>query len=76
MYVMNARTMAMTEYSISALDVVEHEGKVWFVAADKTHPTRLLPCQLPKRRLCAQQKNYPKCKPEKQPTQAGNLNGN
>lgn len=31
--VLNAQTLAVTEYSLSALDVVEHEGEVWFVTA-------------------------------------------
>jgi hypothetical protein len=31
--VVNANTLAVTEYSISALDVVEHDGEVYFVGA-------------------------------------------
>lgn len=34
MYVMNVNTLAVTEYSLSALDVLEHQGEVYFVQAD------------------------------------------
>lgn len=33
--VINANTLAVSEYSLTALDVVEHEGEVWFVEIDK-----------------------------------------
>jgi hypothetical protein len=32
-WVLNANTLAASQYSLSALDVVEHEGEVWFVTA-------------------------------------------
>lgn len=32
-YVINANTLAVTEYSLSPLDVVEHDGDVYFVTA-------------------------------------------
>jgi hypothetical protein len=31
MYVINANTLAVTEYSLATLDVVEHDSEVWFV---------------------------------------------
>ena len=33
MMVLNANTLAVTEYSLAPLDVVEHEGEVYFVTA-------------------------------------------
>lgn len=30
----NASTLAVTEYSVAAIDVLEHDGEVWFVTAD------------------------------------------
>ena len=33
MMVLNANTLAVTEYSLTPLDVVEHEGEVYFVTA-------------------------------------------
>jgi hypothetical protein len=33
MYAMNAQTLAVSEYSLVPLDVVEREGEVWFVTA-------------------------------------------
>jgi hypothetical protein len=33
MMVLNANTLAVSEYSIAPLDVVEHEGEVYFVTA-------------------------------------------
>jgi hypothetical protein len=32
-WVLNANTLAVSQYSLSALDVVEHEGEMWFVTA-------------------------------------------
>jgi hypothetical protein len=33
MYAMNANTLAVSEYSVDALDVVSHEGELYFVTA-------------------------------------------